>query len=437
MTARDDFDRTLSAWLTAQAPVREPEHLLEHVLERTARTRRRAAWRIPERWTLMTAISTNAIPRSPVPWRTVGLATLLALALVAGAIFALGSQYRRLPPPFGVAGNGSLLYSIDGDIVARAGPSTAVRPIVAGSDRDDSPIMASDGSKFVFLRHGTGEEVALWIANTDGTGQRALELPYPGISWVEWSPAGDEVFVANETGETTMGIVPADGSHPTTLDLGMEIQVPIHRPTHPDQILLRGKDTAGDWGLFLVGRDGKDARRLDLDQGFQNDDHYDQDRDYYFQGQTWSSDGSKLMYYSLEPAPSSPAGPGYRTHIATIGPSGDVIEDKIFEFESSADDEWGAGWLPAEDGIVFQSLEGTTHTLKLHRSSVSPTDLHDLGVTADDWISSVISPDGHQLIAMVPPAGGGDPSLELIDLQSFTATPLDVTGDVAWQRVAP
>ena len=50
MTARDDFDRHVAAWLSTDAPTSEPEHLLGEVLARTARTRRRSAWRIPERW---------------------------------------------------------------------------------------------------------------------------------------------------------------------------------------------------------------------------------------------------------------------------------------------------------------------------------------------------------------------------------------------------
>ena len=143
------------------------------------------------------------------------------------------------------------------------------------------------------------------------------------------------------------------------------------------------------------------------------------------------------MYYSLEPAPSSPAGPGFRQHIATIGPTGEVLDDRIVEFDPSADDEWGAQWLPAEDGMVFQSQEGETHTLKVHRSSEPATKVHDLGVTANDWIGYVISPDGRQLIAMLPPTGTSGMDLKLIDLQTYTWTPLDIPSEITWQRVAP
>lgn len=437
MTTRDDFDRHLAAWFEASAPSSEPEPLLGQVLARTARTRRRPAWRIPERWIPMSAITTRSARVSQVPWRTVGLLALLIVVLVGGALLIAGSRRQALPPPFGVAADGSLVYSVNGDILSRAAPSAEARAIISDGGQDSGPIMAPDGSKFVFSRAQPAGQAQLWVANADGSGVRRLDVPFRTLSWVDWSPAGDEVFVANEDGQTTMAIVPTNGSPSTTLDLGMEAQVPAHRPGYPDQVLFRGKDASGDWGLFLVGRDGVSPKRLALDPGFQNDDNYTENAYAYFQGPLWASDGTTLMYYTLEPAPGSPAGPGYRTHVAKIGPAGEVLEDTIAEFDPGADDEWGAQWLPGEDGFVFQSQEGPAHTLKLHRSTVSPSDVHDLGVTATDWISFVFSPDGKDVIAMIPPAAGGDPSLELIDLQTYAKTPLDVSGDVTWQRLAP
>lgn len=435
MTARNDLDRTLSAWLTAQAPTREPEHLLDHILERTARTRRRPAWRIPERWIPMSVLSTTVAPRSTIPWRTVGLIALLVLALLAGALLAIGRAHR-LPPPFGVAGNGSLVYSVNGDIVSRSGPSGSVVPIVISEYTDDTPIMSPDGSRFVFMRHRSADTLQLWVAEADGQGQRLLDKAFPSISWVDWSPSSDEVFVANEDGRSTMAIVPADGGPSKTLDLRMPIMVPVHRPGHPDQILFRGKDAAGDWGLFLTGRDGLARDRLALDPGFQSDNYYAENRDAYFQGPTWASDGTRLLYYTLEPAPDSPAGPGYRIHLARIGPAGEVLSDDVLEYGAALDDEFAPGWLPTEDGIVFQTLEGTIHKLMIGGLEPRATP-KDLGVQGGDWISSNISPDGREVIAAVPETGAASPKVSIIDLAGGTITRVDIGADVSWQRVAP
>src|SRR4029079_8828494 len=94
ITALDDFARHLAAWLTADAPTSEPEHLLGEVLARTARTRRRPAWRIPERWISMSAITSRVTTPPRVPWRTIALAALL-VALIASALFVAGSLRHR------------------------------------------------------------------------------------------------------------------------------------------------------------------------------------------------------------------------------------------------------------------------------------------------------------------------------------------------------
>ncbi|HET9085419.1 MAG TPA: hypothetical protein VFN41_13545 [Candidatus Limnocylindrales bacterium] len=432
MTTRDDFDRHLAAWFEASAPSSEPEPLLGQVLARTARTRRRPAWRIPERWIPMSAITTRSAAVNQIPWRTVGLIALLVIALIGSALLFVGTRRPALPPPFGVAGNGALIYSLNGDIVARSGPQDPVRPLIAGAD---GAVVAPDGTRFVFGRHGADDQVDEWVADVAGTGQHKIDIPFRTISWVDWAPSSDELYVANEDGSAKIAIVPADGGPSTTLDLGMTAMVPMHRPNYPEQIVFRGKDAAGDWGLFLVGRDGVSPKRLALDPGFQQDPSYADERDQYFQGPIFSSDGKTLMYYTMEPGP---RGTGLRQHLATIGPAGEVVDDVVMTFDPTADDEWGAQWLPAEDGIIFQSRTDSMHTLKIHRSSVSPKDVHDLGVrSTGDWIGFVISPDGQELIAMLPPVGTGDMSLRLVDLHTFKADVLDIPSEVTWQRVAP
>src|SRR5512145_2997152 len=98
MTVRDDLDRHVAAWLATDAPTSPPEHLLDDVLARTARTRRRAAWRIPERWIPMSAITSRLATPPGVPWRTIAVAAVL-IALIAGALLVAGSLRNRVPPP--------------------------------------------------------------------------------------------------------------------------------------------------------------------------------------------------------------------------------------------------------------------------------------------------------------------------------------------------
>jgi hypothetical protein len=437
MTTRDDFDRHLAAWLAASAPSSEPEPLLGQVLARTARTRRRPAWRIPERWIPMSAITSRSATVSHIPWRTVGLIALLVLALVGGALLIAGARKPPLPPPFGVAANGKVFDSVNGDIMVRDTPNGTERALLTGATNDVGPAMSYDGSRFVFTRQLANDTAEIWIANADGTGLQRLNVPFSAWSWFDWSPTGEDLFIANENGQTSMAIVPTDGSPSTTLDLGMQVQVPTHRPGHPDQILFRGKEGAGDWGFYLVGRDGRDPRRLDLDPGFQTDENYAIDSGNYFNGPAWASDGTRLLYYTLEPAPTSPAGAGFRIHLAEIGPDGQVVSDRLLESDPQTDDEFSASWLPAEDAMIFQTLEGKEQRLAIASIGETIGPAQDLGVRGFDWISATISPDGRSAIVGIPGATGGPQRMSIVDLATRQDVPVDLQPDVSWQRIAP
>ena len=194
MTARDDFDRHVAAWLATDAPTSEPEHLLGEVLARTARTRRRSAWRIPERWISMSAITSRVATPPGVPWRMIALAALL-IALIASALFVAGSLRHRVPPPFGPAANGAVYYSVNGDLMVADSPIATPRTILGGDTFDNGALLSPDGTRMVFVRGEIGSQDAqLWTAASDGSKPRQL-ADVPTIGWAEWSPQSDAVAV--------------------------------------------------------------------------------------------------------------------------------------------------------------------------------------------------------------------------------------------------
>ena len=174
MNAQTDLDRLLTAWLTSDAPIREPEPLLGQVLARTARTRRRSAWRIPERWFPVSTITTRVEGASRFPWRTVGAIALLVLALAAGAV-VVGSRAKPLPAPFGPAQNGTFTYSVDGDIRSLDSPNGTQRTIVGGTTFDSGAQFSLDGTRMAFVRgQMDSAEAELWAADTDDSHQQPL-----------------------------------------------------------------------------------------------------------------------------------------------------------------------------------------------------------------------------------------------------------------------
>ena len=64
--------------------------------------------------------------------------------------------------------------------------------------------------------------------------------------------------------------------------------------------MFRGRAPDGTWGLYLVRIDGGGPTRLDLDPGFELDRNYGINTDYYFLAPTWSPDGGRLAYHTLE-----------------------------------------------------------------------------------------------------------------------------------------
>ena len=88
----------------------------------------------------------------------------------------------------------------------------------------------------------------------------------------------------------------------------------------------------------------------------------------------------------------SPAGPGYRHHVATIDGVGNVVEDRVVEFDHRTDDEFAGTWL-GNDSILFQTVEGSEHRLLIGSVAVGHGPARDLGLSATDWIRVIVSPD--------------------------------------------
>jgi WD40-like Beta Propeller Repeat len=434
MTARDDFDRQLVAWLKTDAPTSAPEQLLGEVLARTARTRRRPAWRVPERWISMSTITSRVAVPPGVPWRTIAVAAILVLALVASAVLFAGSQRRQLPPPFGLAANGALVYSSGGDLMIADTPTSAPHALLGGDAGGNGPIISPDGTRLVFVKGAIGgPDAELWTALIDGSGARKLAAA-PGIGWAEWSPQSDTVAVLLDGAPSTIRLIDVSDGSGQDLNTGLaSIQNVVWRPSNGDDLTLRAQDTNGQWGIYLIGREGDGLRRLDLDPGFASDAYYQTNADYYFQGPTWSADGARLLYYTLEPSPGSPSGPGFRNHVATVDAAGQVTSDRVIEFNGAIDDEFAGAWLGG-DSILYQIKEGSQNALRIGSVAADHGPARDLGVTANDyWIPFTVSPDARAALVSLP---SGD--IRVIDLATGDSTPstLAAAEDIAWQRLA-
>ena len=194
--SHDDFDRLMRQWMDADARVREPDYLLETVLERTRRARRIPGWLLPERWIPMQL----TMRLQPVPRLVPVLLLIIALALVGAAlVIGLGS-WRPLPAPFGPARNGLLVYDTNATIFVASADGTGARPLVASVSHAAAATFSPDGTKVAFW--GDGSPDSLYVANADGSGVRKVS----GALWIgtnrpaTWSPDSRSVAFSSDSG---------------------------------------------------------------------------------------------------------------------------------------------------------------------------------------------------------------------------------------------
>jgi Tol biopolymer transport system component len=435
MNVRQDFDleRRLIDWLESEPVVPEPERLLDQVLGRTARTRRRPAWLVPERW-FPVQLATRW---RPVP-SLVPVLLLIALLVAAAIAIAVVGSRSRVPPPFGPAANGLLLYGSQGDLFVRESIDGPGRLLVGGPESDFAPLFSSDGTRFAFWRmlDGPGDRMELWVGLADGSDIHPVH-EFTTLDWYRWSPDSRVLAVASETDPSRpVTLVDTVDGTVTPLDIGSQAGQPAWRPPDGDQLVVRSRDATGAWGLTLIRRDGSVVARLPLDPGFTDDRYYSENAAYYFLQPVWSPDGSMLAFHTLEPTIAD-ADPGFRVHVVAVGPGGSVTSERILPTAAVVDDAAEASWMPDGSGVLVHEIDEGRHAVVLYPVDGRPA--RDLGIEHSEdepyGLAYIVSPDGREVIAW---------SYELgrawqIDLSGNQPRQIEIDVDEAasWQRLAP
>ena len=287
MTTFERFEREIPELMTELAPARVPDYF-DDMLQMTAGTRQRPAWSALERWLPMGEIALPA-PTRHVPWRAVALLTA-ALLIVAASLVVVGSRRPALPPPFGPAANGVIVYgTADGDIAAYDPVSDVTTTLVGGAAVEQYPIISNDGTRLSFARTPTGGGAeADFTASMDGSDIRDFLPSGPTISWWDESASGDRVILSRVVdGVTTLSIVDfATGREtPIAVDLALGIKIAMHRPGH-DEIVYEHVPADGQPGTTVYVGPGDGAgplRPVAISPDAANE--------------AWPSpDGSKLVY---------------------------------------------------------------------------------------------------------------------------------------------
>ena len=145
----------------------------ETILARTAAARQRPGWAFPERWLPMSAITQRMAAAPRISWRVVAVLALLVLALATTALY-FGSQQRRLPQPFGPAGNGVIPFVSAGDLYVGDPVTGGSRLLVGGPETTPYSNSAGrdEGRLHSGSRHDLDKPINIYVVGDDGSGRR-------------------------------------------------------------------------------------------------------------------------------------------------------------------------------------------------------------------------------------------------------------------------
>ena len=364
--------------------------------------------------------------RSPLGRPAAILAVIALILIAAVALFVAGSA-RRLPPPFGLAAPGDLVFVADGHIWT-ADPDGSRRIQLTFDDRTDlTPTYSRDGTKIAFKR---------------------LPAPNSVTNWEEWG----DVIVAD-----------ADGRNPIVIDRMIEAPSPITW-SGDGRFIVYSKIVAGTDQVVVAATDGSSTRvitdrtRGELGSGTQPRRPHDRIR----QGtsadhaasprSTWTACTNARSPTSRSPArtassgrptaePSSSA-PATRTgseNLWVVGLDGrpEHLHRRRHQQRQLADlvPRRHAHRLP--QSIAHAGIRVTV--AKSDGSDAHP--ITDLG----DWFSPQWSPDARHVLAVDGRQGGGQPIVAILDPSghdppsSFTvpdASGLGRADQSSWQRLA-
>ena len=420
MTRFDALERDLTVWFDETAMPRRPDYTTEIIQSTAAMPQRR--WMTIERWFPMNVVEFRRRTFPPFPWRTAAVLIALIALLVAGLVY-VGSQ-PRLPPPFGLAGNGLVAYAKDGDILT-VDPTTGVRNwITAGDDVDALARWSLDGARLAFLRGPSFADPGdishfSWRVVVVDRARNLLSasVPITGIDpdAFAWSPDGR--FLAVGGSHRTVSIVDTADGGLRPLDVAYDGLDFYWRPGHPSELLVRALGEGGA-GLFLVDVDRPGSARLIAADG-----------DEYLRPNGWTPDGQRFVYTRLPPAVETTdpaiegAGPPPRIRVLDVTTQAFVDIDAGF---SDVSNDGTRLLATTDDGRpCIASIEGGPCS-----AIADAADVYDGGFAGGTFWA----PDDRSIVAstsrglvILDPAGRGK-----VATPSWTAD-----GAESWQRVVP
>jgi Tol biopolymer transport system component len=253
------LDRVLPGLFDELAGARTPDYL-EAAIERASSRSQRPRWTFPERWLPM-EIATRPVQTQRFPARTIGILALIGLLIAAGlAAVYTGARSRVPAPPFGLAANGQIAFTENGDIRTVDQVTGRVSDLIVGTAAVGKPSYSRDGRKIAFVRDAGGPLDEVVVAAADGS--QAMVVTPAGterVMAVHFAPSGHEVVIeAYRAGVRSLAVAAVDGSDFRWLPIDGAATRAAFLPTSGSMLLF----VSGG-----AGPEGEAIERLDLETG--------------------------------------------------------------------------------------------------------------------------------------------------------------------------
>ena len=422
MSAVHDIDRTLAAWIHAEAPAAAPGSLVDQIDSAVERTARRPRW-------LLAVTNVTDWPRVTVP-STDRVQIAVVIAVVAGIVGLLlvGSR-PTVPPPYGPARSGMYVLSLDGDLAAIGADGTDRSTLTSDDAWDSNPSFSRDGTSIAFWSLPAGSRTAeLAVMSADITARRTVATTTlrgtDSGPRMTWSPDGSRLaFSEGDEAGSRIRVVRADGSG--ELQIGAGAQSASDPSWSPDgsRIAFRSGPDAAHPGVYLTRADGTDPTLLLAAEDVDSTTPI-----------AWAPDGGRLAVSTCDAT--------CRLH--TVGVDG--TDDRVIDTSAVA---VGASWSP--DGrrlawlrvpagetageYVIANADGSDPVVFPHPAAPIHGGLYDGLAPIVQW-----TPDGRRVTAVL---GSGDgwtfDRLLMIETADGHVTVIETPGVRSWdqQRLTP
>lgn len=423
MTTFERFERSIPELMTELAPVRVPDYF-DDMLRQTAQHTQRPAWSYPERW-LPVEITARPLTSRSFPWRPMVVLALAALVIAAGLVAYIGAQ-PKLPPPFGAAANGLLLYRGPDGSIRSVDPRNGTEATVApGSEGLGVPFPSRDGRRIAFIPTSS-TPAPIIVTGIDGSSRTSLAGEYRNVEGLDWSPDDAHIaFVVIDRGRRVITVAAADGSRAQILSLEREVWQTRYLPDgrlgiiaaeQPGQLCPAADPTSAPCALFVANPDGTGLDRLRSAREFNG------------LGVDPSPDGTKLLYVEWA------TGAEGRLHVFDLVGGGDhLLPVEGFPAEYNINRAW---FSPDGASILFDLFEAEGD-----HWAVVPSRGGRFDRIGPEWPGDAPdafwAPDGRSVLARYP-TGGATSELWVLDATgsgSDKRLEVDVPYLPAWQRV--